>query len=153
MGLFPFWMLHLRRSRLAPAKLFIWFLQEAEGRGLASCVRPALSRRDEVVIFKSTAAFPWREQMMDVPHHIRSMSNDNAALRHRRTIRHLRASLPSSVSTCRRVIGRRVAPDLVSPYHSPSITASVPRPPRPPPPLPSPPHLPTFTRVDATEPR
>lgn len=40
-----FWMVHLRRSRLAPAKLFILFLPEAEGRGragrgLASCVRP-----------------------------------------------------------------------------------------------------------------
>lgn len=88
---------------------------------------------------------------MDVPHHIRSMSNDNAALRRRRAIRHLRASLPSSVSTCRRVIGCRVPPDLVSPYHPPSITASLPRPPRPtsPPPSPTgpPPHPPTFTRV------
>lgn len=35
---------------------------------------------------------------MDVPHHIRSMSNDSRALRRRRLIRHLRASLPQRVA-------------------------------------------------------
>lgn len=68
-------------------------------RLLTSCGRPTLSRRDEGLISKSTAAFSQHEKMMDVPYHIRLMSNDNHALRRRRAIRHLPASLPSGMPT------------------------------------------------------
>lgn len=87
--------------------------------------------------------------MMDVPHHIRLMSNDNSALRRRRAIRHLRTSLPSSMSTCRRVIGRvwRRTLFLLIILHPSRL------PPRHARPSPSPPNPPTFTRVGATKPR
>lgn len=59
----------------------------------------------------------------------RSTSTVSGALRRRRVIRHLRATLPSGVSTRPHAAARRrvIEPrDLVSPRHPPSIKASWP---------------------------